>query len=489
MNRKAITFILMLLALPLLCGCPAVGPDYVRPDTETPAAWHSTMDESLQPAPVTPEALARWWAALNDPVLSTLMDRAVTGNLDLQTAQARVREARARRGISKAGYFPTVDAGGSYTKSESSENSGSGRESELYWAGLDAGWELDIFGGVRRSVEAADADLAASQESLSNTLVSLLAETALNYIDARTLQTRIAVAEANIKAQEDTYQLTRSRYEAGLSDALAVQSALYALASTQAQIPTLRTGLESAMNRLAVLLGAPPGSVHAELTPTAPIPVPPIGVAVGVPADTLRRRPDVRQAERQLAAQTARIGVAKAELYPKFSLMGSIGYESLSSGDLFESASRTWRYGPGIQWRLFDGGAIRQNIEVQSALQEQALKQYQATVLGALEEAENALTAYVGEQLRRDSLVIATRAASQAFQLSRNQYEAGLVDFSVVLIAQRALLSLEDQLAESEGAVTTDLIRIYKALGGGWTPSRDEDAPKTAPGPSEAAKP
>jgi NodT family efflux transporter outer membrane factor (OMF) lipoprotein len=348
---------------------------------------------------------------------------------------------------------------------------------------------LDIFGGVRRSVEAADANLAASQESLSNALVSLLAETALNYIDVRTLQARIAVAEANSKAQEDTYQLTRSRYEAGLSDELAVESARYTLASTQAQIPTLRTGLESAMNRLAVLLGAPPGSVHAELTPTAPIPVPPVGVAVGVPADTLRHRPDVRQAERQLAAQTARIGVAKAELYPKFSLLGSIGYDSLSSGDLLDSASRSWRYGPSIQWRLFDGGAIRQNIEVQSALQEQALKQYQSTVLGALEEAENALTAYVGEQLRRDSLVIATKAASLAFQLSRNQYEAGLVDFSVVLIAQRALLSLEDQLAESEGTVTTDLVRIYKALGGGWTLMRDEDALGMAPRPSEAAKP
>ncbi|MFZ1985727.1 MAG: TolC family protein, partial [Desulfatitalea sp.] len=266
-----------------------------------------------------------------------------------------------------------------------------------------------------------------------------------------------------------------SRYEAGLSDELAVESARYTLASTQAQIPTLRTGLESAMNRLAMLLGTPPGSVHAELTPVAPIPIPPIGVAVGVPAETLRHRPDVRQAERQLAAQTARIGVAKADLYPKFSLMGAIGYESLSSGDLLKSGSQTWRYGPGIQWRLFDGGAIRRNIEVQSALQEQALKHYQATVLGALEEAENALTAYVGEQLRRDALVVATQAASQAFQLSRNQYEAGLVDFSVVLIAQRSLLSLEDQRAESEGAVTTNLVRIYKALGGGWAPLQSTD--------------
>jgi NodT family efflux transporter outer membrane factor (OMF) lipoprotein len=454
-----------------LNACASVGPDYVKPELTPPDAWHSTLDDGLQPAAVAPEMLARWWTTLNDPLLTDIMERAVRGNLDLQTAQARVREARARRGISQAAYFPAVDANGSYTKTRASESTTpfGDRDSELYSATLDAGWEIDIFGGVRRSVEAADADLAASQEDLNGVLVSLLAETALNYVDVRTLQSRIEVAEANVKVLDETYQLTQSRFKAGLTDELAVQGALYLLDGTRSQIPVLKTRLEAAMNRVAVLLGGYPGAMHAELMTKAPVPVPPKNVAVGVPAETLRSRPDVRRAERQLAAQTARIGVAKADLYPRFSLIGTIGYQSLESDTLFEGDSLGWVWGPNVSWGIFKGGAVLRNIDVQEARQEQALKQYQATVLGALEESESALASYVGEQQRRDSLVTATRAASQAFLLARNQYEAGLVDFSVVLIAQQAMLSYEDQLAQSEGTVTTNLVRLYKSLGGGWT--------------------
>lgn len=473
------------MAMAVLIGCPAVGPDYVRPETEVPDNWHTNMDDGLQPAPVPVTTLANWWTTLHDPLLSSLVERALAGNIDLQTAQARVREARARRGISRAGYFPTLDAGGSYTKSRSSESSGLGQENELYSAGFDAGWELDIFGGVRRSVEAADADLAASQEDMNSVLVSLLAETALNYIDVRTLQARIGVAEANAKAQAETYQLTRSRFRAGLTDELAVQGASYTLAGTRAQIPTLKTGLEGAMNRLAVILGETPGAVHEELAKQSPIPVPPLSVAVGVPAETLRNRPDIRRAERQLAAQTARIGVAKSELYPKFSLFGTLGYEALSSSDLFDSGSLAWGFGPQISWRLFSGGAVRQNIEVQSARQEQSLKNYQSTVLSALEEAENALTAYISEQVRRDYLIKAVDAATQAFQLARDQYQAGLVDFSVVLIAQLSMLSYADQLAQSEGTVTTNLIRIYKSLGGGWASLLKDESATSGTEPAE----
>lgn len=457
------------LALLVLSGCPAVGPDYVRPETEVPPEWHAAVMDGLIPAPPQPETMTQWWTLLDDPNLTSLIQRAAADNLDLQTARARVREARARRGISKAGFYPGLDASASASENRTSQATGNQREYELYSTGFDALWELDVFGGVRRSVEAADAELQASHEALGSVMVSLLAEVALNYIDVRTLQTRIGVAEANARAQEATYQLTRSRYEAGLSDELAVQGALYTLAGTRAQIPTLRTGLNDAMNRLAVLLGVAPGTLQPELA-AAPglIPAPPLSVAVGVPADTIRRRPDVRRAERQLAAQTARIGVATAELYPKFRLLGSLGVQSLSVGDLFDSGSLAYSIGPQISWRLFSGGAVRQNIEVQSAIQEQALKQYQATVLSALEEAENALTAYVQEQMRRESLVTATRAAENAFHLARNQYQAGLVDFSDVLIAQRALLSYQDQLAQSTGVVTADLVRIYKSLGGGW---------------------
>ena len=317
-------------------------------------------------------------------------------------------------------------------------------------------------------MEAAEADLEASQEDLRDVLVSLLAEVALNYVEVRTYQARLAVAEENLEAQDETYQLTQWRYQAGLSDELAVQQARYNLESTRSQIPTLRTGLEEAMNRIAVLLGEQPGKVHEELKKPVPIPVAPLKVAVGVPADVLRRRPDVRRAERELAAQTARIGVATADLYPKLSLSGSIGLEALSLNDLFSSATKTVSGGSQITWPIFNGGAIRQNIEVQSALQEQALIAYEAAVLSALEEVENALVAYAEEQGRRDALREAEEAAQKAVELAQQKYQAGLTDFNNVLEAQRSLLTFQDQLAQSEGTVTSNLVRLYKALGGGW---------------------
>jgi NodT family efflux transporter outer membrane factor (OMF) lipoprotein len=483
-TMKKSTGIILAFSLLLLAGCRSVGPDYVLPEAELPTEWHAAVEMGLVPTPPDAQSLAHWWTFFDDPALSSLIQRAVDGNLNLLAAQARVREARARRGIAQADYYPALDGTASATKSRASDNLGGGRRSDLYAAGFDSAWELDVFGGVRRSVEAADADLAASHEDLGHVLVTLLAETALNYIDVRTLQTRLAVAQANARAQEETYELTRSRYEAGLTDELAVQSALYTLAGTQAQIPALRTALQGAMNRLAVLLGVQPGVLQNELETPDEIPMPPVDVAVGVPADTIRHRPDVRRAERQLAAQTARIGVATADLYPRFRLLGTLGYEAFSTDELFSSRSLAWRIGPRVSWRLFSGGAVRRNIEVQSARQEQALAQYEATVLSALEEAENALTAYVGEQLRRDSLVTATRAANQAYQLARDQYQAGLVDFNDVLITQRSLLSFEDQLAQSTGVVTANMVRIYKSLGGGWTAGQATD-PAGMPPPQQ----
>ncbi len=460
----------VVLAILILTGCATVGPDYVPPDTSVSATWHTQLKGGLSAEEMDPQTLAAWWTTLNDPELSSLIDRAVSGNLDLKKARARVREARARRGIAKADLFPTLDATGSASlEPQPAKIQGAGKTSDLYAAGFDAGWELDIFGGVRRSVEAAEADLQASEEDLRNVLVSLLAEVALNYVDVRTYQARLAVAEANLEAQSETYQLTQWRYEAGLSDELAVQQARYNLENTRSQIPTLRTGLEEAMNRIAVLLGEQPGKVHAELEKREPIPVTPLKVAVGVPADLLRRRPDVRQAERELAAQTARIGVATADLYPKFTLSGSIGLEALSLSNLSSPAVGRFSGGPRITWPIFKGGAIRQNIEVQSALQEQCLDPYEATVLSALEEVENALVAYAEEQQRRQSLSEATEAAQKAVELAQHKYQAGLTDFSNVLDAQRSLLSFQDQLAQSEGTVTSNLVRLYKALGGGWT--------------------
>ncbi|MBW2575773.1 MAG: TolC family protein [Deltaproteobacteria bacterium] len=472
-----------------LIGCAAVGPDYTLVKPDTPDEWHAELQGGLTAGSLEPETLAHWWSTLNDAALDSLVARALKGNLDLKNARARVREARALRGISKAGLFPTLDAAASASKQRSSENSGTGNESKLYTAGFDAGWELDIFGGVRRSVEAAQADLEATQEDLYDVLVSLLAEVALNYVEVRTFQARLAVTEANIKTQQETYDLNQSRYQAGIIDELPVQQSLRILETSRSQIPALKTGLEAAKNRLAVLLGEQPGKLHRELAAKQPIPELPKTVVIGIPAETLRHRPDIRRAERNLAAQTARIGVATADLYPKFRLFGTIGLESLSSGDFFEWASRTWSIGPGVSWNIFQGGAIRQNIEVQTARQEQALIQYEATVLRAQEEVENVLVAYAKEQTRREFLAKAATAAQRAAIVAQDQYQAGLVDFNNVLDAQRSLLILQDQLDQSNGAVTSNLIRLYKVLGGGWKSFEvDPDKPKTVTNRKQEAK-
>lgn len=453
----------------LLVGCAAVGPDYVRHETPSPATWNAGLRGGLSAEEMNPRTLASWWTVLDDPVLSSLIEGAVEGNLDLGEARARVREARARVRVSGADLFPAVDASGSVSQRRSSEESGGGATRELYAAGFDASWELDLFGGKRRAIEAAEAELQASEEDLRDVLVTLLAEVALNYVEVRRFQTRLSIAQANLDAQEETYNIARWRSQAGLTTQLDVEQARYNLEQTRSQIPTLQTGLEQAKNRLAVLLGRHPGSLEDLLAERKAIPVTPLEVAVGVPADTLRRRPDVRRAERQLAAQTAQIGVATAELYPKFSLIGSIGLEALSLGDLFSSGARTSAIGSNMAWTIFDVGRIRGNIEVQTALQEQALISYEAAVLTALEDVENALVAYADEQARRQSLMEAAQAAQTVVDLARDQYSSGLIDFQVVLDAQRSLLSLQDQLAVSEGEVTSNLISLYKALGGGWT--------------------
>ena len=452
----------------LLAGCAAVGPNYTKVEPKAPEKWHTDLQRGLNGALLNPETLAHWWSTLRDPELSSLENRAIQGNLDLKQGLARIREARALRGIQQADFYPTLDAAGSVVKGRRSEHGVTGITGTLYSAGFDAGWELDIFGGVRRSVEAAQADLEATEENLHDVLVSLLAEVARNYVDVRTLQARLAAVRANLKAQQDIYELNLSRYHAGLIDELAAEQSHYIVESTRSQIPGLETSLERAKNRLAVLLGEKPGAMHKELAEPKPIPVLPVTVAVGIPAETLRHRPDIRRAERNLAAQTARIGVATADLYPRFALFGTIGLESISSGDLWEWASRTWSIGPSISWKIFHAGAIRQNIKVQTARQKQALIQYESAVLNAQEEVENALVAYAKEQRRRDSLKAAVTAARRAYELSWDRYQAGLVDFSNVLDATRSLQSFQDQLASSEGTATLNLISLYKALGGGW---------------------
>lgn len=461
-------FPVLFLLMMLFAGCMTVGPDYRPPDLTLPEQWGAELTGESSAKPLDMETLANWWSTLNDPKLTNMIKRAAESNPDLRKAKARVREARSRRDISRAGRFPTLKASGSASRSAGSKETGSGRERDFYDLGFDATWELDIFGGVRRSIEASKAGFEASEEDLRDVLVSLLAEVALNYIDVRSYQNRLSIARSNLSAQEETYRITQWRFQAGLTSQLDVEQALSNLEQTRSQIPSLETGLEQALNRLAVLLGENPGSVHEELMEEAPIPVASMEIAIGVPADVLRRIPSVRSAERRLAEQTAQVGVAVAGRYSVFTLVGSIGLEALSLNNLFSSASRTWRIGPNFSWTLFDAGRIRRNIEVQNALQEQALAEYEGAVLTALEDVENALVAYAKEQVRRQSLEDAAQAAHRAVGLARDQYTSGTIDFQVVLTAQRSLLSLQDQLAVSNANITSDLIRLYKALGGGW---------------------
>jgi outer membrane protein, multidrug efflux system len=468
-SQRHVCLIIWVFLILVFCGCATVGPDYVKPDISMSQKWNSPLKDGLKDGTQDKDVLASWWTVFNDPELTSLIQRAAANNLDLKKAEARVREARARRGIAKAGYYPTVDASGSGNRNSTSGDAGGGTTSNLFSLGFDANWELDVFGGVRRSVEAAEASLQSSEESKRDVLVSLMAEVALNYLDARTYQARIAAMESNLKSQDETLQLTEWRYQAGLTDELAVQQAKYNRETTLSEIPPLRTSLEEAANRIAVLLGEQPGRVHGEIMKQQPIPETPSDIAVGVPADVLRQRPDVRKAERDLASQTAQIGVATAELYPKFTLDGSIGLEALEIDSLFSAGNQTAGGGGIISWRIFEAGSIRQNIKVQTTLQEQYLCDYETAVLKALEEVENALVAYAQEQDRKKSLDKAVQSAQLVVKLAQFKYQSGLTDFTDVLVAERSLLSLQDDLAQSEGNITMNVVRLYKALGGGWT--------------------
>jgi len=451
-----------------LAGCAAVGPDYSPPPIDVPAEWQRAGEA---PAAAGREDLSAWWQRLEDPVLSGLVDEALAGSLDLRSAQARLRQARALRAAAGADRFPTVSASASASRARGSRETGGGRTTELYAAGFDAAWEPDVFGGVRRGIEAAQAELEAAEASLNNARVSLVAEVALNYVELRAFQSRLAIARANLEAQAETFQLTSWRVQAGLVGALDAEQARANLEQTRAQIPSLETSLAQAEHRLAVLLGRPPGALRERLAVRGPVPTVPERVAVGIPADTLRQRPDVRAAERRLAAETARIGQAQAARYPGFTLAGSIGLEALSASALGASGAATHSIAARIAAVIFDGGRLRRQVEAQSALAEQALASYEAAILTALEDVENALIA-LGNSLRREAaLRNAVEAARNAALLARQRYSSGLIDFQTVLDTERTVLTIEDSLAAAQAEGTSALIQLYKALGGGWTPA------------------
>ncbi|MCE5244458.1 MAG: efflux transporter outer membrane subunit [Syntrophobacteraceae bacterium] len=459
----------------LAAGC-AVGPDYRRPDTPVPSAYDALGTPAASRTSVaTPgEAnLVEWWKNFNDDVLTSLVRRAVQSNLDVRQAQARIRQARAQRGVVAAGLWPEVDANASYMRSRTSGSTGGsagggGTTFNLFQAGLDAAWELDFFGGTRRNVEASDADIRASEEDRRDVLVSLVGDVGTNYAALRGLQKQIEIARKNLEAQERTAGITRKRYEAGYVSVLDVANADALVASTQSQIPLLESSARGTIYTLSVLLGLEPAALADELAAASPIPPIPPEVPVGIPSDLLRRRPDIRRAEAQIHASTARIGVATADLFPKFSLTGSMGLSSSDLSSMGNLASRTWSFGPSVTWPIFAAGRIQANIEVQNALQEQALIGYQKAVLTAMKDVETALVAYAKEQEHRKALAVTVENYRKAVDLSMTLYVTGRVDFLNVLAAQRSLFTSEDALAQSTRNLATGLVALYKALGGGW---------------------
>lgn len=471
MNRSFSSRILTMLAGLGLAGCAAVGPDYVSPTPAAPPAWRQ-LDPAAQPAlsSASPDALAHWWQQLNDPLLSALMEDALRTSPDLKSAQARLRESRARRTAADAARYPALDASASAGRTRSSEATGGGATRNVYSAGFDASWELDVFGGVQRGVEAAQADFEAAQASLDDTRVSLVAEVATNYVDVRTLQARLAIARANLDAQSETLQLTAWRAQAGLVNDQDVEQARSNREQTRAQIPLLQSGLVEAEHRLDLLLGLAPGTLHPRLDAAGALPAMPARIAVGIPAEALRQRPDVRAAERKLAAETAHLGAAEAARYPGFKLSGSIGLEALTLGALGNGDAAASSLLAGITAPLFDAGRLRAQAEAQDAVREQAQVAYEQAVLAALQDAENALSALARSREREQALTTAAASARTAAELAHQRYSAGLVDFQSVLDTERTRLSVEDSLASARADGVQALIRLYKALGGGWSP-------------------
>ena len=478
--RRTLPIPLLALAVSLaLPGC-MVGPDYHAPAVpELSRSPRQSGADANDPAEVSPDALATWWTILDDPVLTDLVQQALEKNRDFQAARARVRQARAQWGIAIAGLLPQAGTSGLISKNRTSENVGMGPSvtDNLYHAEFDVTWEIDVFGGTRRGLQAAKADVQATRASLENLWVSLAGEVAEAYVVLRTSQRQLQVTRSNLGVQEQTLELLHSRRKAGLVDDLAILQATYNVERTRSLLPTLRSHIEFSLSALAVLTGKTPGDVDEKLRAARSIPSPGKSIAIGIPANALRRRPDIRQAERELAAQTARIGQATADLYPRFYLLGSIGLESIDSSTFLKSGSRVRSWGPTVSWPIFRGGSIRQNIKAQTAVQEQLLARYEQTVLLAVKEVKDALVRYAEQQNRREALVKAVRAAREAVTVSRDKYNNGLVDFSNVLDAQMAQLELEEQLVLSEGEISTSLVRLYKALGGGWAALEGDPAP------------
>jgi NodT family efflux transporter outer membrane factor (OMF) lipoprotein len=490
----------LLATLAVCISSCKVGPDFKEPETQMPEGWSSLpgADAALQSgtsvAKPTEVDVARWWGTFQDPQLTSLIERAVAGSLDLHQAASRIRQARAERTIAASGLYPGVDASASFTHAGTGSSlSGSSQSfyatSNLYRAGFDATWELDVFGGVRRGVEAADANIESALADRRSVMVTLAAEIATTYCQLRGAQQQLVITRKNLETQSRGVSLTNDRYKGGLVSALDVTTAEAQVASTKAQIPALESTARQLIYALGVLLGEQPEALVAELATEAPLPPIPPEVPVGLPSELLRRRPDVRKSEADLHAATAQTGVAVADLYPKFALNGSAGLQGSKLGALSSLNNFVWSFGPSVTLPIFHAGALQAGVDVQRELTEQALDTYKKTVLQALSDVETALVAYSKEQERRAALTEAARVQAEAVDLATQLYTVGKTDFLNVLTAQETLFSADNSLVLSNQAVVTDLIALYKALGGGWEDLSDEE-PKleTKPPPDASAR-
>ena len=476
-----------------VAGCKgwAVGPDYKEPEVKAadvmlPDAGYPTTNKTetgeLKPAEgkddtrkeISAESIKTWWTQFNDDVLTDLVDTAVSNNLSFLMAQERLVQARWTLVGARAAFLPSITMDGTYTRSgahgftSSRGGSGTAYHGDHWNSGFDASWEIDVFGGTRRQYESAEAQLDATACSLDDAWVSLTAEIASTYVELRTVQERLKVARANLKLQSETYDILKSRLDSGIGDELAVKQAKYNVEQTRASLPNLHASAEQYMNAIAILAGKMPGALHDELRP---LParnwlIAPQRVAA-IPLDVIRRRPDVRAAERSLAAQVASVGVAKAQFFPKFYINGSIGLDSIDANKFFRRDAFMGSIGPAFRWPLFQGGNLIAAMRTAESKMSEAALKYELSVQNAYGEARNAYSSYTQEYHRYQSLQDAVKAAQDAVNISQDLYKNGLKDFNNVLDAQRSLLTLEESLTISRGKITTNLIALYKALGGG----------------------
>ncbi len=492
--------VLPVLLILALAGC-AVGPDYDRPaPPAAPTEWSAattrpeiapkvsgsadkngtaTKDSDAPRAAVsaaTPDG--QWWERMGDPLLSDLVAMAVGHNNDALIAAANLREARAVVGVARGALLPEAAAGGSFERSRVSTNTLTGQslemahmpvESDLYQAGFDARWEIDIFGGARRGVEAARARQQAAEAGLSDVLLSVAAETARAYVELRGAQARLDVAERNAEAQRHTLELVRLRRDVGVASDMNVLQAEAQLQRTEALVPPLRAAMDGSINRLGVLCGQAPAALRDRLAPRAPLPAVPDLVPVGLPSDLLLRRPDIRRVEHELHAATADIGQREADLFPKFSLTGSYGLNSIHFSDLFRDDSRAWSIMPGVRWAIFEGGRTRAAVAALEARREATLERWRKTVLVAFEEVETSLSRYAESFVERERLTRSLQAQAEATRLAKVRYAEGVDDLLTVLDAERRQLEVEEALARSRSGVLLYLVALYKSLGGGWT--------------------